>query len=114
MCSQNISAQENWKREIRDDEQWIRHFDTRQLNWHIDVPFNFSAGATDTNNIWRKLLEVLDGKLAGKYAYSALLSIEKAKPVSTSASRTCTESMIALVNTCGAPTPADSPAFDDF
>ena len=51
MCSQNIGAHENWKWKIRDDKQGLRQFDTSQLVQGIDVFFNLSAGATDTDNI---------------------------------------------------------------
>ena len=114
MRSQYISAHEHREREIRDDEQGMRNFDTGQLKRTSTYPLT-SAQAPPTPTIsGAGFLKGWMGGLLGSFAYSAVLSIEKAEPVSTSASRTCTESMIASVNTCGAQTPADSTAFDDF
>ena len=67
MRSQNINAHEDRERQVRDDEQGVRQFDTSQQKRYIDLHLNFSAGATDTNDIRRRFLERLDGRLAGKF-----------------------------------------------
>ena len=66
MRSQYISAHKNRKRQVRYDEQGVCYFNTTQLKRLIDVHFNFCPGATDPDDIQRRLLEGLDGRFARK------------------------------------------------
>ena len=86
----------------------MRHFDASKLKRHVDVPFNSSEAPPTTTISGAGFLKGWIKGLLESFAYKVLLSIEKAEPLSTSASRTCTESRIASVNCFGAPTQPDS------
>lgn len=66
MRSQYYSAHEDHECQVRHDNQEMRNFDISQLERHFNEAFNFSAGAFDSDNIWRKIVEELDWRLAEK------------------------------------------------
>ena len=51
-CARKICAHTYQELQVRDNEQEMRHFDTSQLERHVDVHFNFSANVTDSDTIY--------------------------------------------------------------